>query len=68
MDCGQESPHDAQVVTGDLVQGGQAVGGTGGVADILERLIIRPTVHTHLRPGASAEGAETMTLLAPPFE
>ena len=68
MDCGHESLHDAKVVMDDLGQGGQAVGGAGDIADNLHGVVILVMVHTHHKHGASAEGAEMMPLLAPPFQ
>ena len=81
----------------DLGQGGQAVGGAGGIAekgeagqgqtdplqeapanltslplpsspDNLHGVVILVMVHTHHKHGASAEGTEMMTLLAPPVK
>ena len=68
MDCGYESLLDAKVVMDDLGQGGQAVGGAGGIADNLHGVVILVMVHTHHKHGVSTEGAEMMTLLAPPFK
>ena len=59
MDCGHESPHNAEVVIDDLGQRSQAVGGAGGVADDLEGVAILLTVHTHHRHGGiSRRGRE----------
>ena len=52
----------------DLGQGCQATGGTGGIADNLQGVVILVMVHTHHKHGASAEGAEMMTLLAQPLK
>ena len=68
MDCGHESLHDAKVVMDDLGQGGQAVGGAGGIADSLHGVVILIMVHTHHKHGGIHKGAEMMTLLAPPFK
>uniref|UniRef100_A0A673UB10 Uncharacterized protein n=1 Tax=Suricata suricatta TaxID=37032 RepID=A0A673UB10_SURSU len=51
MDCGHESLHNAEVVMDDLGQRGQAVGGAGGIADNLERVIILLVVHAHHKHG-----------------
>ena len=68
MDCGHESLYNAKVVMDDLGQGGQALGGTGSIADNLHGVVILVMVHTHHKHGVSTEGAEMMTLLAPPFK
>ena len=51
MDCGLESLHDAKVFMDDLGQRGQAVGGTGGIADNLEGVLIILRVHAHHKHG-----------------
>ena len=68
IDYDHEPLHDAKVVMDDLGQGGQAVGGAGGIADNLHGVVILVMVHTHHKHGASTEGAEMMNLLAPPFK
>ena len=67
VDCGHESLHNAEGVMDALGQGGQAVGGAGGIADNLEGVILL-VVHAHHKHGGMAEGAEMMTLLVPPFK
>ena len=52
MDGGHESLHDAEVVMDNLGQAGQIVGGTGGVADYLEGVVILFMVHTHHKHGS----------------
>ena len=52
----------------DLGQRGQAVFGTGGIADSLEGVVILLVLHTHNKHGPSLEGVEVMTLLVPPFK
>ena len=51
MDCGHEFLHDDKVVMDDFDQGGQAVGGAGGIADNLHGVVILVMVHTHHRHG-----------------
>ena len=99
VDGGHKSLHDAKVVMDDLGQGGQAVGGAGGIAGkeggksgarplgtrghyqpasppplccahltILRVLLYFSWFTPITNMGASAEGAEMMTLLAPPFK
>ena len=51
MDGGHESLHDAKVVMDDYCQGGQAVGGAGGIADNLEEVVILLMVHAHHKHG-----------------
>ena len=50
VDGGHESLHDAEVVMNDLGQGGQAVGGAGGIADNLEGVVIL-VVHARHKHG-----------------
>ena len=47
MDCGHESLHGARVAMDDLGLRVQAVGGTGGIADNLERVVILLMAHAH---------------------
>lgn len=66
MNCFHESLHDAKAVIDDLGQGSQA-GGSGGIANILRMLyFLRFLPITNM--GTLTEGAEMMTLLAPPFK
>lgn len=51
MDCDHQSLHDAKVIMDDLGQGGQAIGGTRGIVDNLEGLVILLIVHTHHKHG-----------------
>lgn len=44
------------------------VGAAGGIADDLEGVVILLMVLAHYKPGASADGAETVSLLALPFK
>ena len=46
-----ESLYDAKVVMDDLGQGGQAVGGAGGIVDNLHGVVILVMVHTHHKHG-----------------
>lgn len=46
MDSGHAFLHDAKVITDDLDQGSQAVGGAGGIADNL-RVVSIFMVHAH---------------------
>ena len=50
VDCGHESLHNAEGVMDALGQGGQAVGGAGGIADNLEGVILL-VVHAHHKHG-----------------
>lgn len=65
---GHESLHDANIVMDDFGQGGQVVGGAGGTADNLSELSYLLQLMPITNTGASAEGAEVMTLLALPFK
>ena len=60
--------HDAKVVMYDLSQRGQAVGGVEGIVYHPEGVVILLMVYVPHKHGASAEGAEMMTILALPFK
>lgn len=51
MACGHVFLHDARVVTDDLDQKSQAVGGAGGITDNLEGVVILFMVHVHHKHG-----------------
>lgn len=50
----------------DLGQNGQVVGGSDGIADNLERVLIFLIVHSHCTYGGSAEGVKMRTFVASP--
>ena len=68
MDSGHEALHDAEVIMDDFGQRSQAVGGAGGIADNLEGVVSFSWFMPITNMGASAEGAEMMTLLASPLK
>ena len=64
MDCGHESLHDAKVVMDDLARGAKQL-----VVQEALLTILRELPHQSItNMGASTEGAEMMTLLAPSFK
>ncbi|KAF3823704.1 hypothetical protein GH733_007172 [Mirounga leonina] len=68
VDGGHESLHDAKVVMDDLGQRGQAVGGAGGIADNLERVVILLMVHTHHEHGGIGRGSRDDDPLGPALQ
>ena len=51
VDSGHKSLHDAKVVMDDLGQGGQTVGGAGGITDNLEGVVILLVAQAHHKHG-----------------
>ena len=68
VDCGHESLHDAKVVTDDLGRGAKQLVVQEALLTIFMELSYLSWFTPITNMGASAEGAEMMTLLAPPFK
>jgi hypothetical protein len=68
MDCGHEPFHDAKVVIDDLGWGAKQLVVQDALLTILSELSCFSWFTPITNMGALAEGAEMMTLLAPPFK
>ncbi len=68
VNCGHETLNDGEVVVDNLGEWGQAVGCAGGVGEHLDVGLVVSLLTPMTNIGASAEGAEMTTFLAPPFK